>query len=533
MFQDSYKIRVAFDRNVPGWFYHSRLLEEAEIQELDQPKNNKTTNNKLEAMTELIEMRFEKAYLDLNENFRYYYGSDDKDDPVITGKLNSYDEALEVQSSIFSQNSQELDRITSLFKNKKDSNYIWTTDEDIYQDAQEDEMELGVDIHGRLLKPDNRLRRALDDKYLLSETSSAHFNYQIPESLHETINKTVTFSPGKSLWSSYFEKERILDKFKEVEEYFYVPLPESIKSDPSSLVKKKYEESPEIRFVSREEFDYTKLPPKHKDQPITPHEKVKQEISEFLRKLTNVKDTDIHTPGEKYLSDMRFGEEESKLYEVVGSYRFHTDTEEEEKAIREINTEDRYLEIERDPLKYMRELAEENDEKEIVDQIMNYPEKSFTAKYLYKGADLETHIEQLRKERPELKIDWDQSETGEKFVHLTLPSLMKYKYEEIKYFIDKYGDSLKRYEDEIEIDKEDEELFHELNNIELDVPRFIYEMSLQKQALENRKYEERLFNPATIRRVGPDFQGSTYIEEFEEPGKYTFEELEKVINERS
>jgi RNA recognition motif-containing protein len=530
LYQGNFKLKVAFDRNVPGWFYHTRLLEQAAIEELEKPKTE-ITNNRIDILSEVIDAKFDQTVSDLYGNNRYYYGSDDKDDPVIAGKLNTYDDALEVQASLFSQNREEISRVQSLFGKKKNTEYLMTSDEEFYKDPEQDELGLGVDVHGRLKKGGDRLRKALDEKYLMGDTT--HFNYKIPESLTDSISKIHIFSPAKSLWSSFHEKQRILEKFKEAEDYFYVPLPDVIKTDPSTLVKKKYQDAPEIRFIAREEFDYSKLPERSSNQPLTPHEKVKQEIAEFVRKMTNLGQTDENGPKNNVFEDKRFGEEEAKLFKVGRDYRFYTDTEEEEKAIHAINTEDIYLEHRKDPLKFYKDRVGNLQYKNLVDEIMKHPEKSFTAKYLYKGADFETHLEQLKKDRPELVIDWEEGENGEKYIHLTLPTVLTYNYEKIKYFMDKYGDAIEAGGDELEIDQEDEELFHELNNLEIDIPRVLYEFSIQKTAIEKRKYDERVLNPATIRRIGPDFKATNYIEEFEEPGKYTFEELEKVINERA
>lgn len=530
LYQGNFKLKVAFDRNVPGWFYHTRLLEQAALEMVEKPITEVTTS-RLDIMSEIIDTKFDQAVSDLYSNNRYYYGSDDKDDPVIAGKLNTYDDALEVQASIFSQNKGETSRVQSLFGRRKNYEYFMTSDEEAYRDAEEDELGLGVDVHGRLKKGEDRLKKALDEKYLMGDTT--HFNYQIPETLTDSIGKVHTLAPAKSLWSSFHEKQRILEKFREVEDYFYVPLPDTIKTDPSTLVKKKYQEAPEIRFVAREEFDYSKLPQRHSKQILTPHEKVKQEIADFVRKMTNLSQTGEEVPKNKVFEDKRFGEEEAKLYAKARDYRFYTDTEEEEKAKHAISTEEIYIEHRKDPLKFYKDRVGSLEYKKIVDEIMKHPDKSFTAKYLYKGADFETHLAELKRDRPEFVIDWEEGENGEKYIHLTLPTVMKYNYEKIQYFMDKYGDAIEAGEDELEIDKEDEELFHELNNLEIDIPRVLYEFSIQKTAIEKRKYDERVLNPATIRRIGPDFKATNYIEEFEEPGKYTFEELEKVINERA
>lgn len=484
-------LEVHFDRNLPGYFYSSRLIAEAYHREIYKLRYKVESQNKFEIMLNHHIDRFNTrchVYARLHSE---HVGSDEGGDPLILQKAKTEEDSKEVVASV--------EAIDEYGGNRRDQKYhgnfnsstreIFSSTDDYYELDVGDNRKLTA--RGRLHDKSYDYTKKLMTEYILHPNEIPVKKEDVKTLLIVPDLEFPREIPPTRLYSTLKEKLVARQKLLSYQQFFNEPIPSQIEENASILQKERFGDFPNIRYKFEPIYDYLKVSSDNKEKNVR-----RKYMNELRQKIRNIL---LDEKENKFTGKlMEVGNEERELNDNIDDVRCATDSDEEIRFAREgenLNVEGMEEDL-KENLKNLKKLEV------LAPEMSANSHLSYTTSFKYEGKeDINSYVEQLNKIN-RFSAEHAKNELNEDIVHVAYDNKFKINFEDAKLIFEKYGKQLRDNCEELEVDEEDEERVKRFFNIKISSQELYNELFHQYIEAEMRKDLAKSTNTEKIEKYG-------------------------------
>lgn len=449
-------IRVLFDRNLPDYFYNTRLVAEAQLREMFKIKSRvidaEHYNLKINHHVDMFNTKVQ-TYINLKSK---HVGDMEPGDPLANQSVRTELESKDMIAGIEGIDSYGGQRRSAYFNRKfqgAPKNYFSSSD-DFFEVDHNEEMLPGTT---RIYDKKQDYTKKLMNEYIVDLNDMPVKSQDV-----KTLNLVPELPfpkeiPPTRLWSSSNEKIKARQLLMGYEEFFHEKIPDSVYEDPNLKFKDEHGEFPNARYVYEPPYEHLKTP-----SELFNKDKRKVIMQQLRQKIRNINAENVENLQSSLIIEQ--GEEELRILENANNMKILSDDEEDAKlAAKAEEHAKNFADIDNKILKKYEKAIEIAGP-----DLMTKRFQTNTKKFKYEGDDIDEYVKNLNKIEG-MDAKYSKNEAGDMMVHVVCKPKYNVDFEEVKILFDKYGKQFEVTEnvEDIEIDEEDQEKLQRFMDLDM------------------------------------------------------------------